>query len=345
MDGTSESLALGTILIGLFGGLALFLAGMEQMSQALKAVAGEGMRKILANLTKNRFMAAGTGAFVTAVIQSSSVTTVLVVGFISAGIMTLPQSVGVIMGANVGTTITAQIVAFKITKYALVLVAAGFAMEFFVKKEKVRQYGAMVMGLGLIFFGMSLMSDATEDLEALVAHNEDSTRLYEAIVAYMARLSRLELSSAATRQLAALGGVANTIDNMGDTIATNLVWLGRERLEARIEPSEATVEAFKPLRDAVLEAFRRSVDAVRDQDPHAALEVIAIKGRVQSLARDVNAHLAERIAAAGPERVTAYRIESDAVEILQRLYYFAKRVAKAVVEAAGVDDREGRVAA
>ena len=100
----------------LFGGLALFLFGMEQMAESLKAVAGERMKTILAKLTTNRFMGAITGAFVTAVIQSSSVTTVLVVGFITAGLMSLAQSVGVIMGANIGTTITAQIVAFKVTK-------------------------------------------------------------------------------------------------------------------------------------------------------------------------------------------------------------------------------------
>ncbi len=155
-----------TILIGLFGGLAIFLFGMEQMTDALKQLAGGGMKKLLAKLTTNRFSAAFAGAFVTAVIQSSSVTTVLVVGFISAGLMSLSQSIGIIMGANIGTTITAQIIAFKITKYALVMVAVGFGMLFISKKEKVRQYGTMLMGLGMIFFGMQLMSDATRPLRS-----------------------------------------------------------------------------------------------------------------------------------------------------------------------------------
>lgn len=150
--------------MSLLGGLALFLYGMEQMSGALKSIAGDGLRKLLSGLTKNRFLAAITGAFTTAVVQSSSVTTVLVVGFISAGLMSLSQSVGVIMGANIGTTITAQIVAFKVTKYALALVAIGFAMLFVSKREKIRQTGTAVMGLGLIFFGMGLMSDATGPL-------------------------------------------------------------------------------------------------------------------------------------------------------------------------------------
>ena len=159
-----HELSLGGITVGLLGGLSLFLFGMGQLTETLKAVTGERMRRLLAGLTTNRFVAALTGAFVTAVIQSSSVTTVLLVGFISAGLMTLTQSVGVIMGANVGTTITAQIIAFKVTEYALGLIAIGFAMVFFGRREKLQQLGTMVMGLGLIFFGMSLMSDATEPL-------------------------------------------------------------------------------------------------------------------------------------------------------------------------------------
>ncbi len=150
----------------LFGGLALFLFGMEQMADALKAVAGERMKGILASLTSNRFMGALTGAFVTAIIQSSSVTTVLVVGFITAGLMSLAQSIGVIMGANIGTTITAQIVAFKVTKAALLMLAIGFGMLFTSKREKIKHYGAMLMGLGLVFFGMSIMSDAMKPLRS-----------------------------------------------------------------------------------------------------------------------------------------------------------------------------------
>ena len=152
--------------MSLFGGLALFLFGMEQMADALKAVAGERMKVILAKLTTNRFMGAATGAFVTAIIQSSSVTTVLVVGFITAGLMSMAQSIGVIMGANIGTTITAQIVAFKVTKAALLMVAVGFGMLFFSKQEKIKQYGGMLMGLGLVFFGMSVMSDAMKPLRS-----------------------------------------------------------------------------------------------------------------------------------------------------------------------------------
>jgi len=152
--------------VELLGGLAIFLYGMMQMEEGLRAVAGERMKNILATLTVNRFMGVGTGALVTAVIQSSSVTTVLVVGFISAGLMSLSQSIGVIMGANIGTTITAQIVAFKITKAALGMIAVGFAMLFIAKDDKVKHYGVMLMGLGMVFFGMHVMSEAMHPLRS-----------------------------------------------------------------------------------------------------------------------------------------------------------------------------------
>lgn len=161
---TSAVLEYGAVLTGLGGGLALFLYGMRKMTEAMKTVAGGGMKTILSKLTANRFTGALAGMIITAIIQSSSVTTVLVVGFISAGLLTLSQSVGVILGASVGTTITAQIIAFKVTKYALVLIALGFLTELLAKREVVKHYGIMVMGLGLLFFGMELMSDATKPL-------------------------------------------------------------------------------------------------------------------------------------------------------------------------------------
>lgn len=152
--------------IQLFGGLALFLYGMDLMADALKTVAGERMKVVLAKLTTNRIMGALMGAFVTAVIQSSSVTTVLVVGFISAGLMSMAQSIGVIMGANIGSTFTVQIVAFNVTKYAMLMIATGFSAWFFSKQEQLKHYGAMVMGLGMIFFGMGIMSDAMSPLRS-----------------------------------------------------------------------------------------------------------------------------------------------------------------------------------
>lgn len=155
---TAESLEIGTIVMGILGGLALFLYGMDQMADALKLVAGDGMKKVLGKLTTNRFTGLLAGAFVTAIVQSSSVTTVLVVGFISAGLMSLAQSMGVILGADIGTTITAQMVAFKVTKYALLLVTVGFALLFSCKNEKIKHYGHMIMGVVIALASQGLIT-------------------------------------------------------------------------------------------------------------------------------------------------------------------------------------------
>ncbi len=150
--------------MGLFGGLALFLGGLDLLSEGLKKAAGNTLRDVLKKLTVNRFMGAATGAFVTAVLNSSSVTTVLVVGFVTANVMTLSQSVGVIMGSNIGSTMTAQLLAFDLSAYSLMLVAAGFFMTFVGKADRPKYIGMMIMGLGLVFYGMGLMSDGMKPL-------------------------------------------------------------------------------------------------------------------------------------------------------------------------------------
>ncbi len=154
------------VVTGLFGGLAVFLFGMDRMTEALRVVAGNRVRLGLARMTKNRVLAALSGAGVTAVIQSSSVTTVLVVGFITSGVMNLSQAIGVILGANVGTTITAQVVAFSVSRYALMIVAIGYGIAFFAQTDRRTVQGNLVMGLGLIFFGMSVMGTAMEPLRS-----------------------------------------------------------------------------------------------------------------------------------------------------------------------------------
>jgi phosphate:Na+ symporter len=152
--------------LGLFGGLALFLGGLQELSEGMKKAAGQTLRKVLATLTTNRFKGALTGAFITAVLNSSTVTTLLVVGFISGGMMTLAQSVGVIMGANIGSTMTAQLLAFDLAAYSLGPVAIGFFMLFTAKREQVKYYGMMIMGIGLVFYGMGLMSGAMTPLRS-----------------------------------------------------------------------------------------------------------------------------------------------------------------------------------
>ena len=162
----SEQLDWLQLSMGLFGGLALFLAGLDVLSDGLKKAAGNTLRDVLQKLTVNRFMGAITGAFVTGVLNSSSVTTVLVVGFVTAGVMTLAQSVGVIMGANIGSTVTAQLLAFNLSAYSLIAIAIGFFMSFTSKNERPKYFGMMIMGLGLVFYGMGLMSDGMKPLRS-----------------------------------------------------------------------------------------------------------------------------------------------------------------------------------
>ena len=164
-----NELDLFPLIMGLVGGLAIFLFGMEQMTNALKSVAGSGMSGVLGKLTKNRFTAAITGAFVTAVIQSSSVTTVLVVGFISAGMMSLQQSIGVIMGANIGSTIDRA--DHRVQGYASTLSRSWPSgsprpVPRQAKADVAASMGAMILGLGMIFLGMGFMSDATHPLRS-----------------------------------------------------------------------------------------------------------------------------------------------------------------------------------
>lgn len=153
------------IALTLLGGLALFIYGMNLMSDGLQKAAGEKMKSILALLTKNPVIGVLAGALVTAVIQSSSATTVMVIGFVSAGLMNLPQAISIILGANIGTTITAQLVAFKIGDYAWAFVIVGFVMYFFItNREKIVEVGQIIFGFGVLFVGLNIMGDAMEPL-------------------------------------------------------------------------------------------------------------------------------------------------------------------------------------
>lgn len=230
------------LLMTLFGGLALFLHGMDRMTEALKAVAGDRMRVTLARLTSNRFMGVATGAGVTAIIQSSSVTTVLVVGFVTSGLMSLTQAAGVIVGANVGTTITAQIIALDVTKYALALVAVGFAISFFGRRGQARARGTVVMGLGLIFFGMGVMGEAMAPLRTQPGFTDAMISLRAPVLGILvgAVFTAIVQSSSATTALvivlAAQGlipleaGIALVLGaNIGTSVTALLASLGKPR--------------------------------------------------------------------------------------------------------------------
>lgn len=153
-----------SILLGLLGGLALFLYGMQMMSAGLEAAAGNRMKGILERLTSNRFLGILVGAGITAVIQSSSATTVMVVGFVNSGMMTLKQAVWIIMGANIGTTITGQLIALDVGAVAPLFAFVGVAMVVFLKKPQIHHYGNILAGLGVLFIGMEMMGSAMEPL-------------------------------------------------------------------------------------------------------------------------------------------------------------------------------------
>ncbi|SDW93875.1 Na/Pi cotransporter family protein [Thiocapsa roseopersicina] len=541
--------------MSLFGGLALFLHGMDQMAEALKAVAGERMKDILAKLTANRFMGALTGAFVTAVINSSSVTTVLVVGFISAGLMTLSQSVGVIMGANIGSTMTAQLIAFQITEAALLMIGIGFLMQFASTQEAMCQYGGILMGLGLVFFGMSIMSDAMVPLrtyepfldfvrrlenpaigilvaavftgliqssaatigiaivmasqglinlptgialalganigtcvtallaaigkprdalraalvhvifnvcgvliwvgfigqlsaftqlispthpaltgtarlaaevprqianahtlfnvantllfiglttqfarlvqwlvpdkpqgaEALVVRakyldeelistpslaldrvrlevlhmgecvdkmmsrimpailggnrrtlreielmDNDVDTLHAQIITYLGKISRLSLTEKQTATLMRLMAAVNDLENIGDVVETNLIVLGRERIDAGVSISVPTRQVLMGFHRVVTRSVAAAVQAVAQNNELAARTVTSMKQEIQHIADSAAIHQAQRLVAEEPNRIPAYTIEIDIIEKLKRIYYFAKRMAKTV---------------
>ena len=235
------------LLMSLLGGLALFLYGMEQMAGGLKSAVGKKMKAILARFTSNRIKAAITGSVVTAVIQSSSVTTVLSVGFVSAGLMTLSQSVGVIMGANVGTTVTAQIVAFKVEKAALALIAIGFALLFIGKRDVWRQQGNILMGLGLVFFGMSIMSDGVYPLRSFQPFLDFMTSMQNPLLGILAGAiftALVQSSSATTGIVIALAsqglielpaGISLIFGaNVGTCVTAMLATIGKSRDALRV---------------------------------------------------------------------------------------------------------------
>ena len=524
----------------LLGGLAIFLFGMDQMTSALKSVAGSGMKRLLARLTTNRFKAVLAGGAVTAVIQSSSVTTVLTVGFVSAGLMTLEQSIGIIMGAEIGTTITAQIIAFKVTKYALAVVALGFMLQFFWKSDRVRQYGMLILGFGLIFFGMNLMRDAMSDLRshqpfldlmqrmdnpllailvsalftglvqsssattaviivlggeglisleaaialvlganigtcvtallasigkprvalqtamihvtfnvtgvllwfafipqlarwmehtasdvprqianahttfnvcntllliwftplfarfvrwvvplrpdvdqrarpkylddnlietpelaldrsqrelvrmatfaraniaaapsavttgtrqqllALAGADDDVDALHGAIVTYLGRISQIGLTAKQTEMLYDQMAIANYFENMSDVVEKNLVALGLQRVGKELDISPQTREMVAGLSRSVLAAVDECIEAVATWDEEKANAVIRRKGAISRQANAIHLHLTQRLVADAPHRQAAYAIEEELVETLKRIYYNAKRIARAV---------------
>lgn len=238
------------VVFGLAGGLALFLYGMNSMSDALQKAAGEKMKKILEFLTKNPIMGVLAGALVTAVLQSSSATTVMVIGFVSAGLMSLPQAISVIFGANIGTTMTAQLMAFKITDYIYPIIFVGFMLYFASKKEKVKNVGLVIFSFGLLFEGIEIMGSVMKPLAnspifvELMAKVSDIPVLGVLLGAVMTLVVQSSSATIAVLQNFAsqpgLDGVTSVIgltgaipilfgDNIGTTITALLASIGQSK--------------------------------------------------------------------------------------------------------------------
>jgi len=280
------------LAMGLFGGLALFLFGLDQLSEGLKLAAGNTLKTLLTRLTTNRFLGALTGALVTGILNSSSVTTVLVVGFVTAGVMTLAQSVAVIMGANVGSTVTAQILAFNLSAYSLVPVAAGFFMLFSSKRAALRYWGMMVMGLGLVFFGMGLMSDAMKPLRDFPPFVEALTRMERPLYGILAGalFTGLVQSSAATV------GIAITLASDGLLTLPAGIALA---LGANIGTCVT----------ALLAALGKPVEAVRASAVHVVFNVLGVALWIPFIG--LLAHFAMAVSPASPELDGAQRLAAE----------------------------------
>ncbi len=253
-------LDLWTILMTLGGGLAFFLLGMGYMTESLKRAAGDRMRDLLGKLTRNRFSGLVSGALVTIVLQSSSITTVLLVGFASAGLIQIQQSVAVIMGANIGSTVTAQIIAFDVGKYALLMVAIGFGLHALKKRPRIQDGGGMLLGLGLIFFGISLMSEATYPLRSYPPAIEMLGKMQNPLLGLLAGalFTAVVQSSAATTGLVIVlggqgllnleAGIALALGaNIGTCITALLASIGKSSTAWRVSVVHVLFNVFGAL--------------------------------------------------------------------------------------------------
>ena len=232
-----------SVIFQLFGGLGLFLLGMQFMSEGLQKSSGDSLKKILEKLTTNRLIGTGVGAIVTAIIQSSSATTVMVVGFVNAGLMNLTQALSVILGANIGTTITGQIISFNISGVAMPCIGLGAILYIFFRKPVLQYIGQIIMGFGLLFLGMDTMTDAfkplakSEEFKSIFvyfSHNPIAAVIAGALTTLVVQ------SSSATIGITIALATAGIIDfpaaaalvlgeNIGTTITANLAALNASR--------------------------------------------------------------------------------------------------------------------
>lgn len=243
-----------TTVFGLAGGLAMFLFGMNSMSDALQKAAGERMKQILSFLTKNPIMGALAGALVTAVLQSSSATAVMVIGFVSAGLMTLPQGISVIFGANIGTTMTAQLMAFKISDYIYPIIFIGFLVYFIAKSEKAKNIGMVIFSFGLLFEGIEIMGSVMKPLAGSAVFTDLMGRVSEipalgvllgaamtlvvqsssATIAVLQNFASQPAADGVTSVIGLVGAIPILLgDNIGTTITALLASIGQSKAAKR----------------------------------------------------------------------------------------------------------------
>ena len=238
------------VIFGLIGGLAVFLYGMNMMSDNLQKAAGERMKKVLSVMTRNPVLGVISGALVTAVLQSSSATTVMAIGFVSAGLMTLPQAISIIFGANIGTTMTAQLIAFKISDYIYLIIFIGFIIAFLAKKEQIKYIGNTILAFGLLFLGIETMGDVMKPLASSpffvemigkVAKMPGLGVLVGTMMTLVVQSSSATIAVLQNFAAQAVPGTTNSIiglagaipvllgDNIGTTITAILASLGQNR--------------------------------------------------------------------------------------------------------------------
>lgn len=280
-------------LFGLLGGLAIFLYGMNKMSDALQKAAGDKMKRILGFLTKNPVMGVLAGALVTAVLQSSSATTVMIIGFVSAGLISMPQAISVIFGANIGTTMTAQLLAFKLSDYIYPIIFIGFIMYFISKKDKIKQIGMVIFSFGLLFEGIEIMGSVMKPLATsdvfiqLMGQVKDMPILGVALGTVMTLVVQSSSATIAVLQnfasqagpdgVTSIIGLAGAIpillgDNIGTTITAVLASIGQSRDAKRVAAAHCTfnitgaVVAF-----CILPYFAKVVQYISTKGPEVSV--------------------------------------------------------------------------
>jgi phosphate:Na+ symporter len=261
------------IAIGVIGGLGLFLYGMNLMGTGLQKAAGEKLKRLIEVLTKNRLMAVLVGTLVTVVVQSSSATSVMMVGFVNAGLMNLQQAVGIVMGANLGTTVTAQLVAFKLTDIAPLIVGIGVAIWLFASRKKTKELAEILIGFGILFIGMATMSGALSplsDSETFRSILSGLNNPFIGIIAGFGITTLLQSSSASIGLLLALAGqgfitieMALPIlygDNIGTTTTAMISSIGASRAAKQAAFMHLLFNLFGTI--IFMVALRRPIEAL-----------------------------------------------------------------------------------